>query len=259
MQFDPEKRRRLLSDSVIAIFMEVSYEDAFHAQTMGITGSPTLAVTIQSYLVGLFDDAKKLLDKAHTLLRISTERKEYERADRPALFDDFATCQWLHNGANEKRLLNQQVDSHEQHFAAEHTEPNQLDVQRALPVYLEAERYDTLIARYESAGLKRPKDIHHILDEGAMCYVLARHRLGLEYTDEEIAAALETFLKRSAKEWLGQYGTFCTAARWMKIAHWKQDDDPIATLLRCYDYLPGLIPPNYLPQIKRRPQFKPAG
>ncbi len=78
-----------------------------------------------------------------------------------------------------------------------------------------------------------------------MCYVFCRQRLGQEFSSEEVDAALERFLMRNMDStWLasGHYGR---AAEWMKIAHWRAGDDPIATVLRCYDYLPGRAPPAY--------------
>jgi hypothetical protein len=80
-----------------------------------------------------------------------------------------------------------------------------------------------------------------------MCYVLARQRLGLEYSAEESHTALEKFLMGQVDtEWLAA-GHYDRAAEWMKIAHWRTGDDPIATVLRCYDYLPGRIAPAHPP------------
>ena len=79
-----------------------------------------------------------------------------------------------------------------------------------------------------------------------MSYVIARHRLGLQYTSDEIQDALDRFLKRNVPKWCDG-GQVQTLARWMKIAFWKPGDDPVATLLKCYDYLPGLSPPEYRP------------
>jgi hypothetical protein len=95
------------------------------------------------------------------------------------------------------------------------------------------------------AGLKPPKRLRSIQGEGTMSYVLARHRLGLEYSEEEVRAALDSFFKRNMREqWLDR-GQYDTVALWMKIAFWRPGDDPIATLLRCYDYLPEFERPKY--------------
>ncbi len=203
---------------------------------------------VECCLVGLFSDAKKLIVKAKHFLQSADQRNEESKVAAGSVFDKLALANWFLNREIDLDSLRRCVELREAWFAAQRTKPDKVNVQLSLAPYLERESYELLIARYESAGLKKPANIRRIKGEGTMCYVMARHRLGLEYTDEEIAAALETFLKRSVKEWLGRYGAFSTAARWMKIAHWKPGDDPIATLLRCYDYLPGLKPPKYPPK-----------
>jgi hypothetical protein len=81
--------------------------------------------------------------------------------------------------------------------------------------------------------------------EGIMSYVLARHRLGLEYSAEEVDKALRSFLKRNMhSQWLDR-GLYRRVAQWMKIAFWKPGDDPIVTLLKCYEFMPELEPPKY--------------
>ncbi len=247
MRFDPQSRRRNLQTEFLDYLYNLSYEQISHERTMDSSGCLIINIAIECYLVGLPSDGSALLQKAHTFLRVAHEQNEYDKVGMGIVLEYLAIANWLVNRQTDLESLVLSVDWTEKRFAAERTKPDKGDVQLSLPPYLEAERYDTLIARYESARLKQPKNIRRILGEGTMCYVLARHRLGLEYTDEEIAAALETFLKRSVKEWLGRYGNFITAALWMKIAHWKPGDDPIATLLRCYDYLPGLKPPKYTP------------
>jgi hypothetical protein len=52
-------------------------------------------------------------------------------------------------------------------------------------------------------------------------------------------------LKRSVKPvWL-DFGHATTVALWMKVAFWKPGDDPIATLLKCYQFMPEFEPPKY--------------
>lgn len=208
---------------------------------------------VECCLVGLFSDARKLFLKARHFLQSADQRNEQSKVAVGSVFDKHALANWFLNREIDLDSLRQCVDLREAWFAAQRTKPDKVNVQLSLLPYLEAESYKLLIGRYESAGLKKPANLRRIQGEGTMCYVMARHRLGMEYSDEEIAAALETFLKRSVKEWLGRYGAFSTAARWMRIAHWQPGDDPIATLLRCYDYLPDLKPPKYPPaSVKKR-------
>ncbi|HEX3725352.1 MAG TPA: hypothetical protein VHV08_03885 [Pirellulales bacterium] len=113
-----------------------------------------------------------------------------------------------------------------------------------MATYLDAGEYETLMRRYEIAGIKEPRQLGSIRGEGTMAYAMAQQRLGLKHTAEEVHGALDTFLKRNVDTWLGT-GHSDTVARWMKIAFWQPPDDPIAMLLRCYDYLPELDRPEY--------------
>ncbi|HTU25843.1 MAG TPA: hypothetical protein VMF30_10620 [Pirellulales bacterium] len=79
-----------------------------------------------------------------------------------------------------------------------------------------------------------------------MAYVVARHRLGLQYSHEEFGTIATRFLKANVDRWLSD-GHVRTAAEWMKIIHWNNSHPPITAkqaLLKCYDYLPGRQPPS---------------
>ena len=104
---------------------------------------------------------------------------------------------------------------------------------------------DAVFHRFAAAELKVPAGLPRIRHKGTMSYVLARHRLGLEYTDVEVDRSLRSFLKRNVySKWLSR-GQYDTAARWMKVAHWKPGDDPIATLQKCYDSMEQCEAPQY--------------
>lgn len=250
MKFDPSISRRSLKSIVLKMDHEISVEKASQQGAVGSWGVSLYNTAVECCLVGLFSDANELIPKARHFLQEAVRRHERSKVAAGAVFDNLALANWFLDRKADIHSARAGVDLKEDWFAVEKKKPDKSNVQLALPPYLEAERYELLIARYESAGLKKPANIHRILGQGTMCYVMARHRLGLEYTAEEIAAALETFLKRSVKEWLGRYGAFSTAARWMKIAHWRPGDDPVATILRCYDYLPDLKPPKYPPVLR---------
>ena len=155
----------------------------------------------------------------------------------------FALCQWLITGRKDLENLKEAVRWREVWFN-DQAKSEKTEVQLTLADYLNAEEYETVLARYAAAGLTPPKALRNIKGEGTMCYVLVRHRLGLEYSTEEVGTAVETFLKRSmAREWLDR-GQFDTVAVWMMLTQWKPGDDPIATLLKCYKYLPNLTCPR---------------
>lgn len=248
MRFDPEASRQNLRSYLLKMYRDLSYEESFNQRTLGSWGCGAISTAVECGLVGLFSEADKLIKQAHMFLQGADQGSEQNNVGKGIVLAELALTSWFLNRTTDAESLQRCVGWREAWFATQKMMPDRVNIQLSLAPYLEAESYELLIARYESAGLKKPANIRRIQGEGTMCYVMARHRLGLEYTDEEIAAALETFLKRSVKEWLGRDGSYTSAARWMKIAHWHPSDDPIATLLRCYDYLPGLKPPTYPPK-----------
>jgi len=208
-------------------------------------------VAVETILVGLFSDGKDLLHRAHAFLRLSLDRKEQSELSKAAILERAALMAWLQHRKDDRKLPRAAVEWNETAFNTEQHVPR-VEVQRALPIYLEAREYKKLITRFESTGLKAPASLGRIRGQGAMAYALAKQRLGIDYDQSLVPQALDAFLFRSIPEWLGR-GRFTTAARWMKIVHWQYVDDPIATLPRCYDYLPGLEPPAYSPVLRGRP------
>jgi hypothetical protein len=196
----------------------------------------------------MFDEATELLPKAMHFLTRAVEVDEVPRyyfhggteAHRLATL---AMCRWLAECKHDLDSLRKSIIWRELWFN-EQRGVERVESQFVLPNYLDGEEYDALFRRFEASKLKAPTRLRNIHGQGTMSYVIARHRLGLEYTADEVAAAIETFLKRSVQEWLS-VGQAATVAQWMKIAFWKPGDDPIATLLHSYDYLPGLEPPKY--------------
>jgi hypothetical protein len=244
MHFDPKHNRRQLKSYEIEVFRSTAFAEAAQGGYLGNSAGLMLTSSLDCFLVGLFDEGREILNKAHTFLNASLERDEKGHPGRGFVLKSLALANWLRDGDEDKRSLRASVEYMELWFDNEGA-PTTSEIQLSLALYLEAGELETLIRRFESAGLSKPKNIRRIKGEGTMAYVLALHRLGLEYTDDEVATALDMFLKRSVGEWM--CGHYSTVARWMKIAHWKPGDDSIATVLRCYDYLPGLKPPKYPP------------
>ncbi len=244
MTFDPKETKRYLKSFTIAHYRECSMADAKEHAALNGTGWGMTICGVECLLVGFFDIGQELLLKARIFVRASIEHKEEPYFTEHDRLHDFALLNWLVARSHDLKSLKAAVGLKERWFSDQPT-VLKTEVQAALPGYLDAEEYETLMRRYEGAGLTKPANLRRIQGEGTLCYVIARERLGLEYTTEEIEAAIDRFLNRRIPQWLGGDGHWTGAARWMKLAFWKKGDDPIATVLRCYDYLPGLKPPKY--------------
>ncbi len=253
--FDPQRSREELQNWTLEVFQNLSFEDAYHQKQLGYCGIPASEVAVETMLVGLIKDGKDLLNRANTFLRLSLDRRERNELDKGVIFERAALLDWLQYRKDDKKTPRAAVEWYENSFDAERRAPGKAEVQRALPVYLEAQEYEKLLTRFESAGLQTPASLSRIRSQGTMAYVIAKQMLGIEYDQPLVIQTLDAFLTRSIPQWLGQ-GRFTAAAGWMKIAHWQFVDDPIATLLRCYDYLPGLEPPEYSPVLRGQPAVR---
>ena len=249
MNFDPVTDRATLLELMLPLAKQDNLDEAREHRSLYGFGSSMLGTGIECFLLGYFEDGREISTKALSFLRTAVAEKEipksYNRGATEKLqLCDFALCEWLVESRNDLNKRTEAVRWKELWFDSL-GRTDKTEVQLTLPYYLDAEEYDALFHRYDAAGLKPPKSLRNIRGQGTMSYVLARHRRGLEYSDEEVRAALDSFLKRNVREdWLDR-GQYDTVALWMKIAFWQPGDDPIATLLRCYDYLPEFERPKY--------------
>jgi hypothetical protein len=249
MKFDPKKRKKSLRELMIRHCRDMEYARALENRALVGHADTILSTAIECLLVGFFDVGRELLLKARIFLWAAIEDDEVSRLYSKGLSEchrmrDYVLCFWLKHGHHDENSADEAAKWRDVWFD-ESPAAAKKDIQLALTEYLEAGQYERVIERFQWAGAKKPKSLRHIRGEGSMCYAIARQRLGLEYTREELDAATETFLRRHVPEWLGWQGRVIDTARWMKLAHWKNGDDPVATLLRAYDYLPGLKPPKY--------------
>jgi hypothetical protein len=248
MKFDPEMTRRALLEYELAESRKDDLREAGKDRSLTGCGDGIYITCLDCCLVGMFDAARELLPKAQAFLKAAAEESEIPRryfrgGTEASRLATLAMCRWLGEGMHDLQSLRESVAWRELSFSSQ-KQTDKTETQLVLAIYLDAGQYDVLFQRFAAAGLKIPTRLRQIQGEGTMSYAIARHRAGLEYTAEEVAAAIETFLKRHVPQWLSG-GHSPAVARWMKIAFWKPGDDPIATLLRCYDYLPDLQPPKY--------------
>jgi hypothetical protein len=257
MKFDPARDRQNLDEFGIPHARESQFAEALELKALAGFGHSILLTGLECFLLGKFEVGRELASKAENFLRAAIEHKEiprqYARGGTEAnRLVGFARCHWFLSKQHDLKSLKEAVRWKEIWFE-DLGESWKTEVQLTLPFYLEAEEYETLFHRFEQGKLTPPKKLRNIKGEGTMSYVLARHRLGLEYSADEVKAALDSFFKRNMRsEWLNR-GLFTSVATWMKIAFWKPGDDPIATLLKCYDYLPDLQRPRYPAQSSASP------
>jgi hypothetical protein len=206
-------------------------------------------MAVKCILVGYDDPAEKLAHRAREWLTIAIEEDEPHRqypADyiRAQRFSDLAQCRWLLESVRDSENLSCFLEYENRYFGAE-SELDKVGVSLAIVNYLDAGDDRTTLDLLLRAGIGPPSSFAAISTDGQMAYVIGRKRLGEAYEDADVNGVLESFLKRSVNAWLAD-GHYMHAALWMKVAHWREGGplSPQETVRKCYDYLPGVFPPD---------------
>ena len=243
MTFQPMSvRKELLNDALgIRRSLRQDRQEAQSIHALQSHASFYLIDAIRCFLVGLFDDGRALATKARDWLELAIEQGEIPRhyfhgGTESRRHEELAQCNWLLESRKDRHNVLEAVRWRDV-YLNERSDWDDTEIQLTLPLYLEAQAYERVIEIFEQKAIKPPKSLKHIRGEGTMSYVLARARQTHDHSAPELQDALDRFLRRQVRYWLG-YGHYTNAARWMKIAFWQTGTDAVSTLLRCYDYLP---------------------
>ena len=243
MTFEPRRDREQLLNATFGIhnslcedFHEVQSRHALQGHA-----SSYLNDAIRCFLVGLFDEGRALAVKARDWLQAAIEQGEipnyyFHGGTESRRYDELAQCNWLLRSQHDADNLAASVRWRDVYLTEDDDWTN-TEIQLTLPLYLEAQAYERVNEIFGQSTIKPPKSLKHIRGEGTMSYVLACARQTHDHSAPELQDALDRFLRRQVRYWLG-YGHYTNAARWMKIAFWQTGTDAVSTLLRCYDYLP---------------------
>ena len=191
--FDPQRSRDELQNWTLEVFRKLSFEDAYHQRQLGYCGIAASEVAVETMLVGLFKDSKDLISRAHAFLMLSIGRKEQSEHSKASILERAALMAWLQYRKDDRKSPRAAVEWNENAF---HTEEShrESEVQRGLPIYLEAQEYQKLITRFESTGSKAPASLGRIRGQGTMAYVIAKQRLGIDFDQPSVAQSLDAFL-----------------------------------------------------------------
>jgi len=172
-------------------------------------------------------------------------------------YETLAMCNWLLHGIHDADSLRRFVEHEERFLIREHHAREQ---DRSSPFSTELHRCRSVrsgAGPARSSSILAPKSLNAIRSEGQMCYVVCRHRLGLEYSEGEVASASKRFLKRNMNTWLLD-GVPDRAVQWMKLVHLQEGTagiSPKEAVLMCYKCLPDTqsrVPGKTASEINRR-------
>jgi len=248
--FDPAEKRRQLDGHVGYLFdLSDDFDEVRSEGALASCASADIIDAVYCILVGYDDPAQQLLQRAFDWVTLAI--KEGERPRDYALdgteaeqYEILAMCNWLLNSIHDADSLTRSVEHEERFLIREGLGHDRANVTLGAISYVDAGAYGVALERLASARFSAPKSLNAIRSEGQMCYVICRHRLGLEYTEAEVASATERFLKRNMNTWLLD-GVPDRAAQWLKVVHWREGTvgiSPKEAVMMCYKYLPDAQP-----------------
>lgn len=251
-KFDPFYVRQILDGGTgYRFFLTFDFEKAKNAGGLASSASAYINMAVKCILVGYDAPADQLLHRAFDWLTVAI--KEHEKppaygADgtEAERFFNLAMCNWLLHGKHDAESLNRFVEHEDRFLLSSKMWREKTNVSLTLVNYVDAGANEKVLEWFGKAALSIPKSSGAVRNEGQMCYIISRHRLGQKYLEIEIESAIEKFLKRSVNGWLTD-GHFSRAAEWMKVVHWqegKADISPKEAVLKCYEYLSDVALPK---------------
>jgi hypothetical protein len=149
-------------------------------------------------LVGLDDLADQVLQKARTWLTAAIELPEETSwafgHPQGRRFADLALCNWLVDNRHDAASLGRAIEFLETGLATNSGDDNSRSIAfgKLMWVCLDAGDHARIERLCEQYGANPPPPANRLVEVeakgGIFCRVLARHKLGLDYTVEEIAA-----------------------------------------------------------------------
>jgi hypothetical protein len=250
--FDPVKRRSLLlGDLGVEWELRQDFDECRALGGLGGNADAFLGSGILCLLIGLDQSASKLFQKAKQWIEAAIandERPNWYRAGgtEASRYHTLAICNWLLDARHDADSFQHYVSFEDQYFMDPQVARDKIEASLVVPAYVSARALQRALEIIAMARIPEPKSLNGIRSEAQMSYALARHRLGLEFTSDEIDTALQRFLTRHMDKWLGD-GHAVRAAEWMKIAYWDPSESRISphdAILKCYQHLPNCTRPT---------------
>ncbi|MEN6307877.1 MAG: hypothetical protein ABFD91_08995 [Anaerohalosphaeraceae bacterium] len=228
-----------------------SYTEAKIVGGLASSAGADVTIAINCILVDYNEKAIRLAEKAYQWLKEAIEQKEQPKlrdfvypedvicGPEPMRYEDMTLLYWLLNNKQDTDSFEKYVE-YEDHYLQNPKMYDKWNIHLTLPTYLDGGYYGRALEIFnKTPGLKPPVDPGRIKNEGGMVYVLAKHYMGQDYTEEQVKSALNGFLNRNVNGWLVN-GHSARAARWMKLAYWNPNPGTITpreTILKCYNHL----------------------
>lgn len=244
-QFDPMRiRDRLVGACGYEWSLAADFTESRQVGGLGGTADANLGKAIQCLLVGFDEPAERLLQKAVEWARVAIETNEqpqryFPGATEASCFESLALCHWFLTNKHDTESFQKFVE-HKDTWLNSQRRKDKIGVSLTLVTYVDAGAFRRALDIFDSTpGLSAPTSLRP-RNEAEMSYILCRHHLGLQYSDEDVREVTMKFLNANMNKWLSN-GNWVRAAEWLKVIHWNNVSEPIPAkqiLMKAYDYLP---------------------
>lgn len=251
-EFSPDDHVQRLQNDVTGYEWYLSWplEDTAETGGVGSSAAAFLSDAVRCLLVNLDDPAAPLLAKTREWITYAMDAKEAANnvealAISARRHETLALCDWLERGAHNQDELTRFVIEKENYYQIKDGKSS-LGVSLGIAPYVDAQAWDICDKRLDIAGIRAPTSLSGLRTEGGLAKIICCHHLRNEYSADEVQQAIERGLKQWMNRWLAYDGAYTRAAHWLKIAHWHKNGPltPKQTIMKAYDYLPGVMPPT---------------
>jgi hypothetical protein len=217
--------------------LSLSYDFESSKRRNGLTscGWSFLKLGAQCVLAGLDDLADQVLQKTRTWLTAAIELPEESTwahgHPQGRRFANLALCNWLLDNRHDVVSLSRSIEFLEAGLVTSPRDDTSQTVgfNKLMWVCLDAGDYARIERLCEEYGVNSPPSADRLVEVephgGIFCRVLARQKLNMDYTDEEIAAYLGVFTPAFVRILLEEV-SYDNLALFMKIVHWRGENTP---------------------------------
>ena len=251
-EFVPKRSRELLLDPVGGYEWSLhrDFEKSKAVGGLSRSADSYLGQAVECLLVGFDEPAGRLLKHAAEWVQIAVESGErpqryFPGATEAMRFQTLGLCNWFLFNQHDVESLGQFVEYMDRCLNGQKRK-DKIGVSLTLLAYVNAGAFERTLEIFGSTrGLTPPASLS-ARNEAEMAYILSRHHLGLQYSQDEVRTATNKFLAKNIDKWLSN-GHAVRAAEWLKIIYWNDTDRTLSAkevLMKCYDYLPGRCAPG---------------
>lgn len=251
-EFDPAEQVIRLLDTITGFQSRTANKDPYEMRRNGVDSNGNtghLIYGIRCWLVGWRNQGQRLLETAEIAYAFAWEDRNPTRGPERQTYtpvmtiNDLYLAKWLSRGINDPDIARLAID---QRIARSNARPK--DIRGSLQFYaeelLDVGAYETFLDISRTGGFQysRARSLTHYYRPHVMVWIMG----STEFSEDEKHHWLIKFLNRNIPEFLA--GHYSRAARWAKIAYWKNGESglsPFEVICKIYDHLPNVeMPPE---------------